>query len=236
MEYAMGLAENSDIAHAQSASPTVNVRTGSPISSSSLLTLLREVGADTTPTRIDIFAADVASKKTIQTYLNAYNIDKNEATSILYMDMAEMITDSMNSMLGTVTIILIAFTAISLVVSSIMIGIITYVSVIERTKEIGVLRSLGARKKDVSRVFNAETLLIGFSAGFLGVLIAFLLTFPINALIATLETGLPFTASLSPVSALALVAISMTLTLISGLVPARIAAKKDPVVALRTES
>ena len=132
-------------------------------------------------------------------------------------------------------IVLIAFTAISLVVSSIMIGIITYVSVVERTKEIGVLRSLGARKKDISRIFNAETFLIGLFAGLIGVIVSYLLTIPINLIFAHYVSGATAIAALKVSDALILVAVSFVLTLIAGVIPARIAAQKDPVVALRTE-
>ena len=143
----------------------------------------------------------------------------------------------MGQLVDIISYVLIAFAAVSLVVSSIMIGIITYVSVIERTKEIGVLRAIGARKKDITRVFNAETLLIGFTADLIGVAIAFILTFPVSAIIKALADGMVTTnmAVLSPIAALILVAISCVLTLVSGLIPARWAAKKDPVVALRTE-
>ena len=132
-------------------------------------------------------------------------------------------------------IILIFFAAISLVVSSIMIGIITYVSVIERTKEIGVLRSLGARRKDIGRVFNAETIIIGLTAGILGIIITLLLTIPINAIVSSLAAGVNISAMLNPIHALILVALSTGLTLIAGLVPSSIASKKDPVLALRNE-
>jgi len=133
-----------------------------------------------------------------------------------------------------VSYVLIGFAAISLLVSTIMIGIITYVSVLERTKEIGILRSVGARKKDISRLFNAETLIIGFSAGMLGICISYLLTIPINIIISKL-VNIDNIAQLTPISAVILILGSMTLTLIAGLVPSRMAAKKDPVVALRTE-
>ena len=141
---------------------------------------------------------------------------------------------SVTSIINAVTYVLIAFVAISLVVSSIMIGIITYISVLERTREIGVLRSIGASKRDISRVFNAETLTIGTAAGLLGIGVTILLLFPINAIIENL-TSLVGAAELPPVGAIVLIGISMLLTFIAGLSPARIAANKDPVVALRTE-
>lgn len=136
--------------------------------------------------------------------------------------------------MDAITIVLIAFSAVSLVVSSIMIGIITYISVLERTKEIGVLRSLGARKKDVSRVFNAETFIVGILSGLIGVLIARGLIIPINIILKDL-TGLNNVAILDPVHAVILIIISTTLTLIGGAIPAKMASKKDPVIALRTE-
>jgi putative ABC transport system permease protein len=148
--------------------------------------------------------------------------------------MAESISNMTGTLLNTVTYVLIGFAAISLIVSTIMIGIITYVSVIERTKEIGILRSVGARKKDISSVFNAETLIIGFTAGTIGIMISLLLTVPINAVINRL-VGISDIASLNPFYALLLIAGSMGLTLIAGFFPSRMAAKKDPVVALRTE-
>ena len=139
-----------------------------------------------------------------------------------------------NTMINAISYGLIAFVSISLIVSSIMIGIITYISVLERTKEIGILRSIGASKKDISRVFNAETLIEGFVAGALGILITLLLCIPINLVVDSL-TGLAGIAALPWQAAVILVAISILLTMIAGLIPSRMAAKKDPVVALRTE-
>lgn len=136
--------------------------------------------------------------------------------------------------MDAITIVLIAFSSISLIVSSIMVGIITYTSVLERTKEIGILRALGARKKDITRVFNAETLIIGLCSGFIGILIARILIFPVNIIIKNLSS-LDNVARLNPLHALILILISILLTLIGGLIPAKIASKKDPVVALRSE-
>ena len=137
-------------------------------------------------------------------------------------------------MINTITIILSAFAGISLLVSSIMIGIITYVSVIERTKEIGIMRSLGARKKDVSRIFTAETLLIGLSAGVFGILLYLLLQIPVNLVLSKI-LGISGFASLSIYSAVGLIILSSLLTLVAGIIPSKIAANKDPVIALRTE-
>ena len=138
------------------------------------------------------------------------------------------------TILNAVTYVLVAFTAISLVVSSVMIGIITYVSVVERTKEIGVLRAIGARKWDIKNLFNAETFIIGLSSGAIGVGVSYFLCFAVNAILSSL-TGIPALAILKASAAGIMVLVSVTLTLISGLIPAQAAAKKDPVVALRTE-
>ena len=137
-------------------------------------------------------------------------------------------------MLNAITYVLVAFTAISLVVSSVMIGIITYVSVVERTKEIGVLRAIGARKRDIKNLFNAETFIIGLASGAIGAGVAYMLCGIVNSILSVF-TGISTLASLKPSSALIMVLVSITLTLISGLIPAKAAAKKDPVVALRTE-
>ena len=139
-----------------------------------------------------------------------------------------------SGIMDAITVVLIAFSSISLVVSSIMIAIITYISVLERTKEIGILRALGARAKDITRVFNAETMLIGLCSGILGLVIAYLLTFPANRIIENLS-GLASVAKLNPVHALILLLISVSLTVLSGFIPAKMASKKDPVIALRTE-
>ena len=231
----LDLAQSSDIVAAQIASPTINVLTGTAFNDQlTYETVMLAIGGDTTPVGIQIYPASYESKDDIKTYLDAYNVDQAETDTIIYTDLAEVISDTISSLINTITIILTAFAGISLVVSSIMIGIITYVSVIERTKEIGIMRSLGARKKDISRIFNAETLLIGLSSGILGVGVYYLLQGPINLIISRLIevdgfAGLPLTY------ALGLIALSSILTLISGLIPSRIAANKDPVIALRTE-
>lgn len=153
---------------------------------------------------------------------------------INYTDYVGLIMSSVSTIINTISYVLIAFVAISLVVSSIMIGIITYISVLERTKEIGILRSIGASKRDISRVFNAETLIIGFVSGMLGILVTVLLCIPVNLIIKALS-DIADVAQLPLGGGILLVAISMFLTFIAGLIPSRIAAKKDPVVALRTE-
>lgn len=195
---------------------------------------LASLGGDLIPTSISIVPLDFESKKEIRTYLDAYNEGKKESDQIIYADLSEITTELMGTLVNTISYVLIAFSSISLIVSSVMIGIITYVSVIERTKEIGVLRSLGARKKDISRVFNAETFLIGLVAGVLGVGVTYLLQFPINSIVYDL-TSTANIADLKLVQAISLITISILLTFIAGLLPSRMAAKKDPVVALRSE-
>ena len=196
--------------------------------------MLSYLGADTTPIMINIYPTDFDSKDEILKVLDEYNEGKSDDDKVIYIDEAKLITTMSGSIMDAITIVLIAFSAISLVVSSIMIGIITYISVLERTKEIGILRALGARKKDITRVFNAETFIIGLTSGVLGLLIAKLLTFPTNSIIEKL-TELPNVAKLNPKHAIILLIISILLTVIGGFIPAKIAAKKDPVEALRSE-
>ncbi len=190
------------------------------------------------PSSISIFAKDFESKEFITDYITKYNDaktaeDKQEDV-INYTDYVGLMISSVSNIIDAISYILIAFVAISLVVSSIMIGIITYISVLERTKEIGILRAIGASKRDISRVFNAETLIVGFAAGAIGILVTLLLIIPINIIIEML-TDIPNMAALPWQGGIALVLISMLLTLIAGLFPAKVAANKDPVVALRTE-
>ena len=192
------------------------------------------LGAKSTPIQIMIYPKDFDSKDEILSYLDAYNANKSDEDTVIYNDLAEIMTTLTGSIMDAITIVLIAFSSISLVVSVIMIGIITYISVIERTKEIGILRALGARKKDISRVFNAETFIIGLTSGLLGITIAWLLLFPANAIILKLA-DLGGVAIMNPVHAIILITISLLLTLLGGLIPARMAAKRDPVAALRSE-
>ncbi|MDP4120539.1 MAG: ABC transporter permease, partial [Bacillota bacterium] len=227
-------AKNSDIAKAQ-ASLDKNVLLGTPfVDSKAKDAALMMFGADTTPISISIYPKDYESKDKIKSYLDKYNDGKSNDKQLVYSDLAETITSLTGTLLNTVTYVLVGFAAISLLVSTIMIAIITYVSVIERTKEIGILRSVGARKKDISRVFNAETLIIGFAAGVFGVGLSYLISLPINAIISNL-VNINGIANLNPLHALALILGSMLLTLIAGFIPSRMAAKKDPVIALRTE-
>ena len=197
-------------------------------------TMLSYLGAKTSPIMINIYPTDFDSKDEILKALDEYNEGKSDDDKVIYIDEAKLITTMSGSIMDAITIVLIAFSAISLVVSSIMIGIITYISVLERTKEIGILRALGARKKDITRVFNAETFIIGLTSGTLGLIIAKLLTFPANSIIEKL-TELPNVAKLNPKHAITLLIISILLTVIGGFIPAKVAAKKDPVEALRTE-
>ncbi len=187
-----------------------------------------------TPTRIDIYAKDFESKDRINAFIADYNNSRGEDKSISYTDYVGVMMDSISTIIDVISYVLIAFVAISLVVSSIMIGVITYISVLERTKEIGILRAIGASKGDISRVFNAETLIVGFISGMFGILATLLLNIPVNMIIKNLG-NIENVSKLPAAGAVALVAISMLLTFIAGLIPSRIAAKKDPVVALRSE-
>jgi len=187
------------------------------------------------PDRIAIYPKDFDSKEEIVELIGKYNDAHDEEERIIYTDMVGLMMSSITVIIDVISYVLIAFVSISLVVSSIMIGIITYISVLERTKEIGILRSIGASKKDISRVFNAETLTVGLGAGLIGIIFTVILCIPINAII-HYASGINNVSAVLPwVGGVALVLISMFLTFIAGLIPAKIAAKKDPVVALRTE-
>jgi putative ABC transport system permease protein len=228
-------ASESDIVVAQEASPTINVLTGTPFNSYvTYESVMKTLGGDSTPTGIQIYPVSFDTKEEIKTYLDAYNAPLEEVDKVLYTDLAETISGTISSLINTITVILAAFAAISLLVSSIMIGIITYVSVVERTKEIGIMRAIGARKKDISRIFNAETIIIGFTAGVFGILMTLLINIPLNLLIQKL-IGVASFSALPIYSAVGLIVISVGLTFVAGLIPSKIAAKKDPVVALRTE-
>ena len=195
---------------------------------------LAYLGDDSVPYVIQVYPRDFNAKDELIEYLDKYNEGKDVDDQVVYTDQAEIISSLSGSIMDAITIVLVAFSAISLVVSSIMIGIIMYISVLERTKEIGILRSLGARKKDISRVFNAETFIIGLASGVLGILIARLLLIPANIVLYNL-TDLENVAVLNPIHAVILIIISLILTLIGGAIPAKLASKKDPVIALRTE-
>ena len=196
------------------------------------------IASEDNPSEIDIYAKDFDSKEKLQDFIKNYNdevtADGRDEDTISYTDYVGILMSSVSTIITAISSVLIAFVEISLVVSSIMIGIITYISVLERTKEIGVLRSIGASKKDVSRVFNAETLIEGFVSGAMGIIITLILCIPANAVIKNV-TDISNVAQLPVAGAVILVIISMLLTTIAGLIPAKMAAKKDPVVALRTE-
>lgn len=207
---------------------------------------IRYLGGVDKPNQISIYATDFDGKEELLNYLDQWNdwctegggsyngVALSDSDKVTYSDTVGLLMGMMQTMLNVITIVLVAFTAISLVVSSVMIGIITYVSVVERVKEIGVLRSLGARKQDIRNLFNAETFIIGLAAGLIGIVATYLLSLAVNAIIVALA-GISGIAALPPLTAFIMVCVSVMLTLISGLIPAQAAAKKDPVIALRTE-
>ena len=206
------------------------------VSSSSQFDNLKTLGVISmdTPSSIAIYPIDFEAKERVTDIIKQYNSTADEDHQITYTDVVGLLMSSVTDIINAISYILIAFVAISLIVSSIMIGIITYISVLERTKEIGILRSIGASKKDISRVFNAETTIIGLISGAIGILVTVVLIIPINIIIENI-TNIANLASLPPIAAVILIAISVVLTLIAGLFPSGVAAKKDPVVALRTE-
>ncbi|HHY81723.1 MAG TPA: ABC transporter ATP-binding protein/permease [Clostridiales bacterium] len=257
-------AENSEIVKAQREAD-YNVLTGEPFRSSSIATptghhlgmgdplgtpmgtsasgfqpavdketMLSTLGAGKMPYMITIYPVDFQHKDLVLDYLDAWNEGRKTDEKVVYTDLAGTITDLSGGIMRAITLVLIAFSATSLVVSLIMIGIITYISVLERTREIGVLRALGARKKDIARVFNAETFLIGAVSGLIGIVIGTVLTIPVNNTLERLTT-LENVAQPDIRHAIMLALISITLTMLGGLIPARMAAKKDPVAALRSE-
>lgn len=187
------------------------------------------------PAGINIFVSTFADKDIVAEIIEDYNSSVEVEDQISYTDYVALIMSSVTTIINVISYVLIAFVAISLIVSSIMIGIITYISVLERTKEIGILRAIGASKKDISRVFNAETVIVGFGAGLIGILITILLCVPINAIVHHLTDIYTINAVLPPLAAVVLVIISVLLTMVAGLIPSRVAANKDPVEALRTE-
>lgn len=239
--------KSSAIVQAQEKSQTRSVLdiSGEVLSEESYQTMMQQLGGDNTPTSLSFYAKSFEDRKKILQTIHTFNEDvakkygKNsndyERYSVSYTDMAKTVSEAFTDIIGSVTFILTAFSGISLLVSSIMIGILIYVSVVERTKEIGILRALGSRKKDISRIFNAEAGLLGLSSGVLGIGIAALLTIPINQLVADSLNIKGFTANLSPENAAVLVALSIILTFFAGYIPSKIAARKNPVEALRTE-
>lgn len=237
----LGLNADSEIVRYMLDNPDKNPLTGTDYINMSMYTkeeqrntALRRFGGISIPNEISIYAKDFQTKESIKTVLKSYNEGKTTEEAVIFTDMSEVMGNMMSSMVNVISYVLIGFTAISLIVSCVMIGIITYISVIERTKEIGILRAIGARKKDITRVFNAETFIIGFFAGLIGIIVTEVLTFPINAIIKSL-TGVGGIANLNIIHAVIMILISIGLTVISGLLPALKASKKDPVLALRTE-
>ena len=202
--------------------------------------VLKQLGAIDleNPVAISMYAKDFKAKEEIKRIINDYNKEQeengNDGNVITYSDLVGMLMSSVTNIVDMISYVLIGFVSISLVVSSIMIGIITYISVLERTKEIGILRAIGASKKDVSRVFNAETFIVGLGAGIIGILVTIIFNIPINMIIHNVA-GVKNLSSLPVVGAFILILISVILTLIAGLIPSRIASKKDPVESLRSE-
>lgn len=225
--------KDSEIVQAQKNSD-INVLTTEKVDDSTRQTLISYLGGNSLPSSIMIYPNNFNDKEKILDYLDAYNKGKSEEDKIIYSDLAGTMTELTGGIMDAITYVLVAFAGISLVTSMIMISIITYTSVIERTKEIGVLKALGARKKDITRVFDAETCILGISSGLLGILIAWLATFPINSILYNM-TDLKNVAQLNPMHALVLVIVSTILTMLGGHLPARMAAKKDAAIALRAE-
>jgi len=226
-------AANSDIVKAQEQSDK-NVMTMEELDEESKATFLSYLGGNATPYMVMVYPDNFEDKDAVTAYLDAYNEGRDIDDQVIYTDLAQTISDMTSGIMNGITIVLVAFAAISLVVSLIMISIITYTSVLERTKEIGILRALGARKKDITRVFDAETFILGIFSGALGIAIAWLLTIPINVILYNL-TSLEGISNLQVEHALILVAISTLLTVIGGHIPAIMASKKQAVDALRTE-
>ena len=211
-----------------------NVMTGQDMNAREKKQMLQSIGGSTIPTSIMIYPNDFDAKDKVLDYLDRWNQGKKKKDKIIYTDMSRAVTSMTGGLLNGVTTVLVAFAAISLVTSMIMIGILTYTSVLERTKEIGILKALGARKKDITRVFDAETFILGVFSGILGVVVAWLLVFPINSILYSI-TDLANVAQLNPIHALILILISTVLTMLGGHLPARMAAKKDAAIALRSE-
>lgn len=237
-QYLINTVNDSDIVKEQLANPTVDVFTGETFAENSYEANLTKLGVANLedPASINIYPKDFKSKEKIVDIIDEYNakLKAEGKEEIEYTDYVGLMMSSVSTIINAISYVLIAFVAISLVVSSIMIGIITYISVLERTKEIGILRSIGASKKDVSRVFNAETVIVGFVAGMIGIIITLLLNIPINIIIKNI-TDISGMSKLPVSGGVSLVVISIILTFIAGLIPARVASKKDPVIALRTE-
>ena len=225
--------KNSAVVKAQKKSSR-SVLTNQKLNANEKKMTMQTLGGSSIPTGIMIYPNNFDDKDKVLDYLDKWNNGKKKADKIVYTDMSSAVTTMTGGLLNGITTILVAFAAISLITSMIMIGILTYTSVLERTKEIGVLKALGARKKDITRVFDAETFILGVFSGVLGIFIAYLLTFPINTVIYNL-TDLSNVAQLDPKAAIILIIVSTVLTLLGGHIPARMAAKKDAAIALRSE-
>ena len=225
--------KNSEIVQAQKSSNT-NVLTNQPLANGQKEQVLASLGGISLPNSILIYPTSFDSKDKILNYLDKWNKDKKASDKIIYTDMSGTVTQLTGGVLSGITTVLVAFAGISLITSMIMIGILTYTSVLERTKEIGILKALGARKRDITRVFDAETFILGAFSGILGIFIAYLLTFPISSVIYKM-TGMSNVAQLDWTQAISLIIIATVLTMIGGHLPAKMAAKRDAAEALRSE-
>jgi putative ABC transport system permease protein len=236
-EYVINNVKNSSIVHEQENNKEVNIFTGSSFElGESYEGNLRKLGVTSVdnPSSISIYSKDFEAKENVVRIIDEYNKETLEEKKITYTDTIGLLINNVTTIVNIISYVLIAFVSISLVVSSIMIGIITYISVLERTKEIGILRSIGASKKDIARVFNAETFIIGLFAGCMGIIITLILNIPINVIINNLS-GISGITKLPLVGSIMLIIISVLLTMLGGLIPSKIASNKEPVLALRTE-
>ena len=236
-EYVINNVKNSSIVHEQENNKEVNIFTGSSFElGESYEDNLRKLGVTSVdnPSSISIYSKDFEAKENVVRIIDEYNKEALEEEKITYTDTIGLLINNVTTIVNIISYVLIAFVSISLVVSSIMIGIITYISVLERTKEIGILRSIGASKKDIARVFNAETFIIGLFAGCMGIIITLILNIPINVIINNLS-GISGITKLPLVGSIILIIISVLLTMLGGLIPSKIASNKEPVLALRTE-
>lgn len=236
-EYVINNVKNSSIVHEQENNKEVNIFTGSSFElGESYEDNLRKLGVTSVdnPSSISIYSKDFEAKENVVRIIDEYNKEALEEKKITYTDTIGLLINNVTTIVNIISYVLIAFVSISLVVSSIMIGIITYISVLERTKEIGILRSIGASKKDIARVFNAETFIIGLFAGCMGIIITLILNIPINVIINNLS-GISGITKLPLVGSIMLIIISVLLTMVGGLIPSKIASNKEPVLALRTE-
>ena len=231
---------NSAVGKAQKESTTKSVTTGATFKDTAIssakdqyVSALKSVGAYASPTSINIYPTDINAKRLINDYLDKWNTDHPD-NKVIYTDFAELALSMLSTLIDVITYVLVAFSAVSLIVSTVMISVITYTSVIERIKEIGVLRSIGARKRDISGIFNAETVMIGTFAGVIGIVFAVIVGVIVNAILYA-QFEVANIVTFTPLIILVMLALSIGLTLLAGLIPSRIAANKDPVTCLRTE-